>query len=111
MPIYDYICTSCGHEMEVVHSILAEGPSACPKCGSPMRKAFSPPTVHYKGSGWARKEKSASRPSRVARDVADSGASAGESSGSSGSSGSDPAPLAPAEGSASIAAKAAKDPD
>lgn len=56
MPIYDYICTGCGHEMEVVHSIHGHGPGACPKCGSKMRKGFSVAAVHFKGSGWARKE-------------------------------------------------------
>ena len=60
MPIYDYICGSCGYEVEVIHSVTAEGPSACPKCGGQMKKAIVAPAVHFKGSGWARKEKSGS---------------------------------------------------
>ncbi len=62
MPLYDYVCTKCGHEMEVMHSVHGHGPSACPKCGSPMKKTFAPPAVHFKGTGWARKERSSSRP-------------------------------------------------
>ena len=58
MPTYDYVCSDCGHEMEVMHSIHGHGPATCPKCGGHMKKAFSPPTVHYKGTGWARKERS-----------------------------------------------------
>jgi len=59
MPIYDYICAKCGHELEVIHSVTADGP-VCPKCGGPMKKAIVAPAVHFKGSGWARKEKSGS---------------------------------------------------
>ncbi|HEX7591364.1 MAG TPA: FmdB family zinc ribbon protein [Candidatus Limnocylindrales bacterium] len=60
MPIYDYVCVSCDHEIEVIHSVIADGPAACPKCGGQMKKAIVAPAVHFKGSGWARKEKSGS---------------------------------------------------
>jgi putative FmdB family regulatory protein len=66
MPFYDYVCTVCGHEIEVVHSVHGHGPAACPKCGSPMKKAISSPTVLYKGTGWARKEKGTGRSARSA---------------------------------------------
>jgi putative FmdB family regulatory protein len=59
MPIYDYVCVGCGHEIEVIHSVTADSPS-CPKCGGQMKKAIVAPAVHFKGSGWARKEKSGS---------------------------------------------------
>jgi putative FmdB family regulatory protein len=63
VPIYDYTCVACGHEVEVIHSVHADGP-ACPKCGGQMKKALVAPAVHFKGSGWARKEGSgkSSRP-------------------------------------------------
>lgn len=70
MPIYDYICTSCGHEVEVIHSVLGHGPSACPKCGGHMRKAIVAAAVHFKGSGWARKERGRGRSSKPASDEA-----------------------------------------
>lgn len=60
MPVYDYVCVSCGNEIEVIHSVTADGPAACPKCGGQMKKAIVAPAVHFKGSGWARKEKSGS---------------------------------------------------
>ena len=72
MPFYDYVCTSCGHQMEVVHSVHGHGPAACPKCGSPMKQAFSPPTVHYKGSGWARKDRAPGKSARPAPKDSDS---------------------------------------
>lgn len=56
MPTYDYVCESCGHRLEVVHSIHGHGPSECPSCGGPLKKAFSAPAIHFKGTGWARKE-------------------------------------------------------
>jgi len=33
MPTYDYVCAKCGNEIEVMHSVHADGPTACPKCG------------------------------------------------------------------------------
>ena len=70
MPIYDYVCTSCGHEVEIVHSVHGHGPSACPQCGGHMRKAIVAAAVHFKGSGWARKDRGAGRPSKPASDEA-----------------------------------------
>jgi putative FmdB family regulatory protein len=64
MPTYDYVCTACGYEMEVVHSVHADGPSGCPKCGARMRKAIVPLAVHFKGGGWARKEKGSGKAAR-----------------------------------------------
>ncbi len=61
MPIYDYLCGACGHLLEVIHAIHAEGPRFCPSCGEEgqMRKAMSAPAVVFKGSGWAKKDRTA----------------------------------------------------
>jgi putative FmdB family regulatory protein len=61
MPIYDYGCSACGHVVEVIHGINEGGPKFCPNCGreGTMRKAFATPAVHFKGSGWAKKDRSA----------------------------------------------------
>jgi putative FmdB family regulatory protein len=60
MPLYDYQCAACGRRFEVVHGVHADGPTACPLCGKgPVRKAITAPAVHYKGSGWAKKERRA----------------------------------------------------
>jgi len=92
VPTYDYVCSSCGHQMEVTHSIHGHGPSHCPRCGAPMRKAISAPAVHFKGSGWARKERSGGpRPSRSKEPESSSGSESGTSaeSGSTGATKSD----------------------
>ncbi len=60
MPAYDYDCAACGSRFEVIHGVHAERPTTCPLCGGgPIRKAISAPAIHYKGSGWAKKERSA----------------------------------------------------
>jgi putative FmdB family regulatory protein len=60
MPVYDYDCAACGRRIEVVHGVYAPGPTHCPNCGSgPLRKAISAPAVHYKGSGWAKRDRRA----------------------------------------------------
>ena len=60
MPLYDYVCAACGRRFEVIHGIEADPPASCPLCGEgPVRKAITAPTVHYRGSGWAKKERRA----------------------------------------------------
>ena len=88
MPLYDYVCTKCGHQMEVMHSVHGHGPSECPVCGSPMKKAYTPPAVHFKGTGWARKERSSGKPGRPAeKSTGSSGSGSGSSSESSSGAG------------------------
>ena len=98
MPLYDYDCAACGRRFEVIHGVHADPPEACPLCGKgPVRKAITAATVHYKGSGWAKKErraavKSASRggddASRGGDDSSEAGPPASESTSSSSESGS-----------------------
>jgi putative FmdB family regulatory protein len=68
MPTYDYICSSCGRTTEIVHSINSGPPAACPACGAigTLSKGFNPPTVHFKGSGWAKKDRGSGRPKPAA---------------------------------------------
>lgn len=56
MPTYDYRCTACSREVEVMHGINDSGPATCEHCGGAMRKALSRPAIHFKGSGWAKKD-------------------------------------------------------
>ena len=108
MPTYDYVCSACGHEMEVVHGVHGHGPSACSDCGGPMRKTFAAPAIHFKGSGWAKKERGSShsptaKPTGPKTDTtpgsADSGAVAASSGASSDGSGAAAAGDAAASGS------------
>jgi putative FmdB family regulatory protein len=56
MPIYEYDCTACGRRTEVMHSVHGTGPATCEACGGAMKKALSVPAIHFKGSGWAKKD-------------------------------------------------------
>jgi putative FmdB family regulatory protein len=69
MPTYDYRCAACGDRFEVVHGVHSLGPEACPTCGATgVRKAIAAPAVHFKGSGWAKKERASSTAAKVAAD-------------------------------------------
>ena len=91
MPTYDYLCPN-GHRFEVIHSVTADGPTTCPVCHEgPVRKAFSAPTFHFKGSGWAKKDRSsASRSASKAASASSDGESgAGSEAGAGAGSGTD----------------------
>jgi putative FmdB family regulatory protein len=81
MPAYDYDCAACGRRFEVIHGVHADPPTTCPLCGSgPIRKAFAAPAVHFKGSGWAKKERRpvAKSSSGASKEAGDGPASTGE---------------------------------
>lgn len=87
MPIYDYACSNCGQTTEVIHGIDAPAPRFCPACGAEgtLRKAFATPAVHFKGSGWAKKDRSSSSSSRgkpAATTASDSTTPSGKEGGS-----------------------------
>lgn len=79
MPIYDYVCASCRHRTEVIHGINDAGPKFCPNCGAEgtLRKALTTPAVHFKGSGWAKKDRSTASASRAKSGAAEGGSSDG----------------------------------
>ena len=105
MPTYDYVCAGCGHRFEVIHGVHVDGPSACPSCGEgPVRKAFSAPSIHFKGSGWAKKDRSA-KPARPAASSTTTGGSDSAAAGDTSATDATPASDSPA------AAPAAKAPD
>jgi putative FmdB family regulatory protein len=54
VPTYDYQCRSCGSVTEVIHSMLAEGPTVCEQCGGPLRRMIYPTGIIFKGSGFYR---------------------------------------------------------
>lgn len=76
MPIYDYDCAECGRRIEVVHGVHAPGPTHCPNCGGgPLKKAIAAPAVHFKGSGWAKRDRRATVAPGVSKATTDSPAS------------------------------------
>jgi putative FmdB family regulatory protein len=52
MPIYEYVCDSCGRKTEAIQRVGERPLKICPHCGGRLRKAFSAPAIMFKGSGW-----------------------------------------------------------
>jgi len=49
MPIYEYVCTSCEHEFELL--VRGSEAPACPDCGSQeLTRKLSLPRVHSEGT-------------------------------------------------------------
>lgn len=52
MPIYEYVCASCGAEVEVMHKI-SESPGKCPECKKgKLSKQISAAGFRLGGGGW-----------------------------------------------------------
>jgi putative FmdB family regulatory protein len=52
MPTYQYRCTECGRELEVVQKFTDEALTQCPQCTGKLRKVFNAVGVVFKGSGF-----------------------------------------------------------
>jgi len=53
MPFYEYKCTSCGHDEEVLQKINDKPLKKCPECGkSTLKKVVSAAAFRLKGGGW-----------------------------------------------------------
>jgi putative FmdB family regulatory protein len=60
VPTYDYQCRSCGHTIEVIHSMTEDGPSRCERCGGELRRVLYPTGIIFKGSGFYKTDSRAS---------------------------------------------------
>ena len=53
MPIYEYRCDACGHELDALQKISDAQLVDCPECNaSALRRLISKPSFRLKGSGW-----------------------------------------------------------
>jgi putative FmdB family regulatory protein len=53
MPIYEYRCTACGHELEALQKITESPLTSCPSCrAETLTKLVSAAGFQLKGSGW-----------------------------------------------------------
>ncbi len=53
MPFYEYQCTKCGHEEEVLQKISDKPLKKCSECGkASMQKKVSAAAFRLKGGGW-----------------------------------------------------------
>ena len=53
MPIYEYRCAACGHELEALQKLSDAPMTVCPACRkSELKKLVSAAGFQLKGSGW-----------------------------------------------------------
>jgi putative FmdB family regulatory protein len=52
MPLYEYLCTSCGHRFERIRKFSDPPLTECPLCGGAVEKQISSPAIKFKGAGW-----------------------------------------------------------
>jgi len=53
MPIYEYRCDDCGHELEALQKMSDAPRTECPACGEPtLKKLISAAGFRLKGGGW-----------------------------------------------------------
>ena len=53
MPLYEYGCKQCGHELEKIQKFSDEPLTDCPECNHPtLQKKISATGFRLKGNGW-----------------------------------------------------------
>ena len=53
MPIYEYKCSHCGHQLEAIQKISDDPLLLCPNCDKHgLKKQVTAPSFRLKGSGW-----------------------------------------------------------
>lgn len=53
MPLYEFLCKTCGHRFEKIQKFSDPLPSECPACGEDeIEQVIHAPAVQFKGSGW-----------------------------------------------------------
>jgi putative FmdB family regulatory protein len=60
VPTYQYACTECGEQSEVIQKFTDDPLTVCSDCGGRLRKVFSPVGIVFKGSGFYRTDSRAS---------------------------------------------------
>ena len=71
MPIYEYRCAACGHEIEALQKLSDAPLTECPSCHKPeLKKLLSAAGFQLKGSGWyATDFKNGGKPSAKPKDA------------------------------------------
>ncbi len=74
MPIYEYRCENCGHELEAMQKMADEPLKDCPECGKPaLKKLISAAGFRLKGSGWYETDFKSGKKKNVAESTSASG--------------------------------------
>ena len=52
MPLYLYLCQSCGKEHEAIRKFSDPPLKRCPACGGTLKKKITATSFQLKGGGW-----------------------------------------------------------
>ncbi|HEY5789711.1 MAG TPA: zinc ribbon domain-containing protein [Gammaproteobacteria bacterium] len=94
MPIYEYRCGNCGHELEAIQKISDPVLVECPSCQrQSLQRLISAPSFRLKGGGWYETDFKQDGKRNVHQpesktDGASSGTGSGSTTGSAGKGGS-----------------------
>lgn len=89
MPTYEYTCSSCDTQHEIVQKMSDPTLTECPSCGQPtLRKLFNGVGVVFKGSGFYRTDSRSSGSASEGSSKGSGGAEQGEKKSSTKDSGS-----------------------
>lgn len=90
MPIYEYQCQSCGHNLEALQKISDEPLTRCPQCQKDaLKKLVSAAGFRLKGSGWYETDFKSGSKKNLSENESSKSSSNGSSSSSSTGSTSD----------------------
>lgn len=80
MPIYEYRCEACGHDLEALQKMSDAALTDCPKCNQPtLKKRVSAAGFRLKGSGWYETDFKSGNKKNIAEASAPSTTSSSES--------------------------------
>lgn len=92
MPIYDYQCKECGHQLEAIQRMSDAPLTECPVCHKPsLSKQVSAPSFRLKGGGWYETD---FKTGKKRHGTQDGGGDTGSSAGATGSGGAANTPAA-----------------
>jgi len=92
LPTYEYHCDSCDQNFDVVQSFHDDPLTACPTCGSPVRKVFGNVGIVFKGTGFYKNDSRKKSGAKAAGGEASPSPSTGSDSSGSSSEGNGTAP-------------------
>lgn len=110
MPIYEYRCASCGHELEALQKLSDAALTVCPVCHKEaLKKLVSAAGFQLKGSGWYATDfrNSGSKPQAKGAAAKTGNGSASDASSAEGSKGGASTDAKPSDGKATEAKPAA----
>ena len=92
LPTYEYHCDGCDQNFDVVQSFHDDPLTACPTCGSPVRKVFGNVGIVFKGTGFYKNDSRKKSGAKAAGGEASPSPSTGSDSSGSSSEGNGTAP-------------------